>query len=64
MTPPCGRKEIIQSIATKRLKLDYIDFKTAVNEITGRVELSQIALTPLGLRFYTRRQSNEDVLFN
>jgi hypothetical protein len=58
-----GRDQVVTLLQDLAV-LDYIDFKTAVNEITGRVELSQIALTPLGLRFYTRRQSNEDVLFN
>jgi hypothetical protein len=44
--------------------LEYIDFKSSTDQETGRVELSQIVLTATGLRFYTRRQSNDDVLFN
>jgi hypothetical protein len=44
--------------------LDYLDFKTQVNDISGRVELSQIMLTAAGLRFVTAGRSNDDVLFN
>src|SRR4051795_7067456 len=36
MAKPSGRKDIIQSIATKRLKLDNIDFKeTHIKELFG-----------------------------
>jgi|GEM_PF-4722433 len=43
--------------------LDYIDYKSSINEITGRTELSQIQLTANGLRFVTAGRSNDDVLF-
>jgi hypothetical protein len=44
--------------------LEYIDFKQSMNDITGRIEIAQIALTAAGLRFMVARKSNEDVLFS
>jgi len=58
-----GRQQVVTLLQDLQV-LDYIDFKTRTDEETGRVELSQIVLTAAGLRFYTRRQSNDDVLFN
>lgn len=58
-----GRQQVVTFLQDLEV-LDYISFKTVVDEETGRVQLSQISLTANGLRFCTRRQSNEDVLFN
>jgi hypothetical protein len=58
-----GRQQVVTLLQDLQV-LDYIDFKTSCDEETGRVELSQIVLTAAGLRFYTRRQSNDVVLFN
>jgi hypothetical protein len=58
-----GRQQVVTLLQDLQV-LDYIDFKQAVNEETGRVELSQITLSAAGLRFLTRRKSNDDVLFN
>jgi hypothetical protein len=58
-----GREQVdtlLQDLAV----LDYLDFKTAINEMTGNVEISQIVLTAAGLRFVTAGRSNDDVLFN
>jgi hypothetical protein len=58
-----GRFQVITMLQDLQL-LEYIDFKTTINEDTGRRYLTEIVLTPAGLRFYTRHKSNEDVLFN
>lgn len=58
-----GRQQIVTLLQDLQV-LDYIDFKSSMNDETGRVEVNQIQLTAAGLRFYTRRQSNDDVLFN
>lgn len=58
-----GRDQVLTLLQDLEV-LDYIQYKSCMNEYSGRLELSQIMLTPTGLRFYTRRQSNDDVLFN
>ena len=58
-----GRQQVATLLQDLQV-LDYLDFKSTPNDETGRVELSQITLTAAGLRFYTRRKSNDDVLFN
>jgi hypothetical protein len=63
MGQTAGRQQVVTLLQDLQV-LDYIDFKSSQDEETGRVELSQIMLTAAGLRFYTRRQSNDDVLFN
>jgi hypothetical protein len=44
--------------------LDYIEYKSKMNDMSGRVELSQIQFTASGLRFVMAGRSNGDVLFN
>jgi len=58
-----GRADVITLLQDLEV-LDYVSFKTQIDEESGKQYLSQIMLTPAGLRFYTRRKSNEDVLFN
>ncbi len=58
-----GRDQVVTLLQDLEV-LDYIDFKSAVNEYSGRVELSQIVLTAAGLRFMIAGRSNDDVLFN
>jgi len=58
-----GRDQVLTLLQDLAV-LDYLDFKRATNEFTGRVELSQLALTATGLRFVTAGRSNDDVLFN
>jgi hypothetical protein len=58
-----GRDQVVTLLQDLQV-LDYLDFKQTINEITGRVELSQIVLTAVGLRFVTQGKSNDDVLFN
>jgi hypothetical protein len=57
-------QEQVRTLLQDLAVLDYLDFKTKVNDVTGNVELSQIQLTATGLRFVTAGRSNEDVLFN
>jgi predicted ArsR family transcriptional regulator len=57
-----GRDQVVTLLQDLQV-LDYIDFKSQTNEITGRVELSMIQLTATGLRFVTAGRSNDDVLF-
>jgi hypothetical protein len=63
MGQTAGRQQVVTLLQDLQV-LEYIDFKSSTDQETGRVELSQIVLTATGLRFYTRRQSNDDVLFN
>ena len=58
-----GRDQVLTLLQDLAV-LDYILFKTEINEYSGRTELSQIVLTAAGLRFVTAGKSNEDVLFN
>jgi hypothetical protein len=58
-----GRQQVVTLLQDLQV-LDYLDFKSIADEESGRVQLSQIVLTAAGLRFCTRRQSNDDVLFN
>lgn len=58
-----GRDQVVTLLQDLQV-LDYIDFKSSMNEISGRIELSQIELTAAGLRFMTAGRSNDDVLFN
>jgi hypothetical protein len=57
-----GRDQVLTLLQDLAV-LEYIEFRTKVNEFSGRVELSQIMLTAKGLRFVTRAKSDEDVLF-
>jgi hypothetical protein len=57
-----GRDQVLTLLQDLEV-LQYVTFKSASNEITGRRELSQIELTAVGLRFVTQGKSNEDVLF-
>ena len=57
-----GRDQVLTLLQDLEV-LDYLDFKRASNEYTGRIELSQIVLTANGLRFVTQGRSNDDVLF-
>ena len=58
-----GRDQVLTLLQDLQV-LEYIDFKQTTNEVTGRVEISQIMLTAAGLRFMVARRSNEDVLFS
>lgn len=60
MLQSVGRDQVVTMLQDLQV-LNYIDFKTSHNEDTGRVMLSEIELTPLGLRFMMTRRSNEDV---
>jgi hypothetical protein len=44
--------------------LDYIDFRSQVDEDTGALIITEIVLTAAGLRFFTRHKSNDDISFN
>jgi hypothetical protein len=44
--------------------LDYIDFRSEMDEESGKTRISEIQLSAAGLRFYTRHKSNDDVLFD
>jgi hypothetical protein len=58
-----GRQQVVTLLQDLAV-LDYLEFKSTMNDVTGNVELSQIQLTAAGLRFVTARRSNDDVLFN
>ena len=58
-----GRDQVTTLLQDLRV-LEYIDYKSKVNEFSGRNEMSQIELTAAGLRFMTAGKSNDDVLFN
>jgi len=55
-----GRDQVVTFLQDLEV-LGYLDFKTTYNEYSGRVELSQIELTAMGLRFMVAGISNEDV---
>jgi hypothetical protein len=63
MRQTVGRDQTVTLLQDLRI-LDYIDFKSQMNENSGRMELSEIQLTARGLRFMTEGRSNDDVLFN
>jgi hypothetical protein len=58
-----GRFQVITILQDLQV-LDYVDFKTTIDDETGRRYLTEIVLTAAGLRFYTRRKSNDDVAFD
>jgi hypothetical protein len=58
-----GRDQVVTLLQDLSV-LDYIEYKSKMNDISGRVELSQVQLTASGLRFVTAGRSNDDVLFN
>jgi hypothetical protein len=60
LSPGVGRDQVVTMLQDLEV-LDYLDFKSRHNEDTGRVELSEIELTALGLRFMVARRSNDDV---
>jgi hypothetical protein len=57
-----GRDQVLTMLQDLQV-LDYLDYKSTMNEITGRMELSEVQLTANGLRFVTAGHSNDDVLF-
>ncbi len=57
-----GRDQVLTLLQDLQV-LEYLDFDSSNNERTGRTELSEIELSPNGLRFVTRGKSNDDVLF-
>jgi hypothetical protein len=63
MAQTMGRDQVVTLLQDLRV-LDYIDYKQTMNELTGRIELSQIELTAAGLRLMVVGRSNDDVLFN
>jgi len=63
MAQTMGRDQVVTLLQDLRV-LDYIDYKPTMNELTGRIELSQIELTAAGLRLMVVGRSNDDVLFN
>ncbi|MHB1673785.1 MAG: hypothetical protein ACYCSP_05990 [Acidobacteriaceae bacterium] len=56
-----GRDQVLTMLQDLQL-LGYLNFRQKVNDITGRVELSEIELTATGLGVVLRRKSNDDVL--
>ena len=58
-----GRDQVVTLLQDLSI-LDYVDFKSTMNDISGRLELNQIQLTAAGLRFVIVGRSNDDVLFN
>jgi hypothetical protein len=58
-----GRAQVVTLLQDLQV-LDYVDFTSKMDEEDGRIRLTEIMLTPVGLRFYTRHKSNEDVSFN
>jgi hypothetical protein len=58
-----GRDQVVTLLQDLEV-LEYVAFKSKCNEFSGRIELSQIELTAVGLRFMTAGKSNDDVLFN
>jgi hypothetical protein len=44
--------------------LEYLSFNQKTNEISGRKEISEIALTAKGLGLVVRRKSNDEVLID
>ena len=60
MGQTAGRDQVVTLLQDLEV-LNYLTFKTSHNEMTGRIELSQIELTATGLRFMSARRSNEDV---
>jgi hypothetical protein len=63
MAQTMGRDQVVTLLQDLRV-LDYIDYKQTMNDLTGRIELSQIELTAAGLRLMVVGRSNDDVLFN
>jgi hypothetical protein len=57
-----GRDQILTLLQDLEV-LEYLEFKSTANEMTGRTELKQIELSANGLRFVIRGKSNDDVLF-
>ena|ERR1035437_7950268 len=57
-----GRDQVLTLLQDLHV-LEYLCFKSSTNERTGCIELSQIELSAVGLRFVTRGKSNDDVLF-
>ena len=56
-----GRDQVLTMLQDLQL-LGYLNFRQAMNGITGRIEISEIELTASGLGIVTRRKSNDDVL--
>lgn len=56
-----GRDQVLTMLQDLQL-LGYLNFRQSANEITGRMEISDIELTASGLGIVTRRKSNDDVL--
>jgi hypothetical protein len=55
-----GRDQVVTILQDLEV-LDYLEFKTSHNEMSGRLEIEQIELTPSGLRFMSVGLSNDDV---
>lgn len=62
MSQTVGREQTL-TLLQDLCVLGYVEFKQSMNEINGQIELSQIQLTALGLRFVSAGRSNDDVLF-
>ena len=58
-----GRDQVLTMLQDLQV-LGYLDFKSKVNDLTGRTEISEIQLTAQGLGFMVRRKSNDDVLID
>ncbi len=56
-----GRDQVLTMLQDLQM-LGYLNFRHATNEITGRLEISEIELTAAGLGIVMRRKSNDDVL--
>lgn len=56
-----GRDQVLTMLQDLET-LGYLKFRAARNEITGRVEISEIELTAAGVGLVIKRKSNDDVL--
>lgn len=58
-----GRDQVLTMLQDLRV-LGYLSFVAKMNEISGRIEISQIELTAAGLGLIVRRKSNDEVLID
>jgi hypothetical protein len=58
-----GRDQVLTLLQDLQV-LEYLDFNQHANEISGRKEITEIALTAKGLGLVVRRKSNDDVLLD
>lgn len=58
-----GRDQVVTMVQDLGV-LGYLKFKQDANEYSGRTEISQIELSPVGLAFVIRHKSNDDILID